>query len=125
MGIVVRVCSCICEQELVEIQNWNIYFSINIMPPNSWKWARLYFPNIHSNVLNIDIPQFHLVICDYIQRTFVEHNLMGVFDFKTTCGVDLNCHTCSCGKWRNLGIACSHAIAASHYSNIIELKHMV
>nr|KAJ0187278.1 hypothetical protein LSAT_V11C900492770 [Lactuca sativa] len=43
-----------------------------------------------------------------------------VFDFKKTCIVDLNCHTCSCGKWHILGIACGHAVAASRHSNIHE-----
>nr|KAJ0212858.1 hypothetical protein LSAT_V11C400192710 [Lactuca sativa] len=38
-------------------------------------------------------------------------NVYPVSDFKTTFVVDLNGHTCSCGKWRSLGITCGHAIA--------------
>nr|KAJ0213775.1 hypothetical protein LSAT_V11C400168090 [Lactuca sativa] len=36
-----------------------------------------------------------------------------VFNFKTTCIVDLNYHTCSCRKWCNLCITCGHIIAPS------------
>nr|KAJ0201852.1 hypothetical protein LSAT_V11C600324940 [Lactuca sativa] len=48
-----------------------------------------------------------------------------VFYLKKTCVVHLNRHTCSCGKWRNLGIACDHAIVVSRHSNIHELPNMV
>ncbi|XP_052622706.1 uncharacterized protein LOC128127994 [Lactuca sativa] len=48
-----------------------------------------------------------------------------VFDFKTTCVVDLNDRTCSCGKWSSLGIACGHAIAAARDSNMHEIVNLV
>nr|KAJ0216975.1 hypothetical protein LSAT_V11C300142480 [Lactuca sativa] len=48
-----------------------------------------------------------------------------VSDFKTTCVVDLNGHTCSCGKWCSLNITCGHGIAAAHHSNMHELVDMV
>nr|KAJ0223197.1 hypothetical protein LSAT_V11C200061480 [Lactuca sativa] len=48
-----------------------------------------------------------------------------VSNFKTTCVVDLNGHTYSCGKWRSLGIACGHAIASTRYSNMHELVDTV
>ncbi|KAL7608125.1 hypothetical protein Lser_V15G12923 [Lactuca serriola] len=87
------------------------------------KWARAYFPNIRWNVLNIKIPEFLMVlsvsqhnvliitlidvIVQHIQQTFAERCVMG----------DMNRHTCSCGKWRSLGITCGHALAAAHYTN--------
>nr|KAJ0195148.1 hypothetical protein LSAT_V11C700347290 [Lactuca sativa] len=80
---------------------------------------------------------------DHIQRIFVKRGFMGggcksPFDskqqrsrlrfrptFSTTCVMNLNCHTCSHGKWRSLGIACGHVIATSRYSNITKLADMV
>nr|KAJ0191950.1 hypothetical protein LSAT_V11C800413630 [Lactuca sativa] len=44
-----------------------------------------------------------------------------IFGFKKTCVVDMNCHTCSCGKWSNLGISCDHAIAAPYY--LLDTNH--
>nr|KAJ0191382.1 hypothetical protein LSAT_V11C800443000 [Lactuca sativa] len=48
-----------------------------------------------------------------------------LFDFKTTCVVDLNGRTCSCGKWSSLGIACGHAITAARDSNMHEIVNLV
>ncbi|XP_052623728.1 uncharacterized protein LOC128129072 [Lactuca sativa] len=52
-------------------------------------------------------------------------DIFRVFDLKRTCVVDLNRHTCSCGKWCSLGIACGHAISAARYTNNTELIDMV
>nr|KAJ0218848.1 hypothetical protein LSAT_V11C300117200 [Lactuca sativa] len=48
-----------------------------------------------------------------------------VFDFKTTCVLDLNDHTCSCGKWHSLDITCCHVITAARHSNMHELVDAV
>nr|KAJ0192438.1 hypothetical protein LSAT_V11C800395340 [Lactuca sativa] len=56
------------------------------------KWARAYFPDIRSNVLNMEVPQYFLVvslnhrnvpiialiegICGYMKNTFVEQSIM-------------------------------------------------
>nr|KAJ0212118.1 hypothetical protein LSAT_V11C400160800 [Lactuca sativa] len=52
-------------------------------------------------------------------------DIFQVFDLKRRCVVDLNRHTCSCGKWRSLGIACGHAIDAARYTKNTELTDMV
>nr|KAJ0189984.1 hypothetical protein LSAT_V11C800391450 [Lactuca sativa] len=95
------------------------------------KWARAYVPIIHWNVLDMEVPQFFLVLSlnqcnvpvitlikgirEYMQHTFVEQSLIA----------DLNGHTCSCGKWRSLGITCGRAIATACHSNMHELVDMV
>nr|KAJ0207645.1 hypothetical protein LSAT_V11C500290530 [Lactuca sativa] len=122
---------------------------VRFLPTSEKKWARTYFPNICWNVLNINIPEFLLVlsvtqrnvpiitlidvIVQYIQQTFVERCVMGEFHLrsrlrspvKRRCAIDLNRHTCSCGKWRSLGITCGHAIAATCYTENTELTDMV
>nr|KAJ0209830.1 hypothetical protein LSAT_V11C400161980 [Lactuca sativa] len=57
--------------------------------------------------------------------SLIPPDIYRVFDFKKTCVVDLNRHTCSCGKRRSLGIACCHAIAVSRHLNIHKLPDMV
>ncbi|KAL7583366.1 uncharacterized protein LOC111895454 [Lactuca sativa] len=52
-------------------------------------------------------------------------DIFQVFDLKRRCVLDLNQHTCSCGKWRSLGIACGHAIVAARYTKNTELTDMV
>ncbi|XP_023729221.2 uncharacterized protein LOC111876892 [Lactuca sativa] len=141
------------------------------------KWAWAYFPNIRWNVLNINIPEFLLVlsvtqcnvpivtlidaIVQYIQQTWMlstiftsytemvlqrrmqkslrwkatkippeipsslPSDIFQVFDLKRRCVVDLNRHTCPCGKWHSLGIACGHAIGAARYTNNMGLTDMV
>nr|KAJ0185660.1 hypothetical protein LSAT_V11C900485860 [Lactuca sativa] len=95
------------------------------------KWARAYLSIICWNVLDMEVPQYFSVlslnqrnvpiitliegIIEYMQNTFVERSIMA----------DLNGHTCSCGKWRSLGIPCGHAIAAARHSNMHELLDMV
>nr|KAJ0209678.1 hypothetical protein LSAT_V11C400197440 [Lactuca sativa] len=46
-------------------------------------------------------------------------NIYQVFYFNKTCVVDLNRHTCSCGKWCRLGIVYGHVIAVSRHSKSI------
>nr|KAJ0201467.1 hypothetical protein LSAT_V11C600315120 [Lactuca sativa] len=109
------------------------------------KWAQAYFPNIHWNVLNINIPEFLLVV-SVTQRNVPIIMLIDAIvqdveprihplcrdghsqeDAKvsTRCVVDLNRHTCSCGKWRSLGITCGQVIVAARYTNNTELTDMV
>nr|KAJ0191232.1 hypothetical protein LSAT_V11C800411700 [Lactuca sativa] len=108
------------------------------------KWARDYSPNIRWNVVNIDVFQIFWCYRELDYRTplyakMVLHkrmqnsvrwqatkipteipslllsNIYRVVDLKKTCFVDLNHHTCLCGKWHSLDIACGHAITTSHH----------
>nr|KAJ0220370.1 hypothetical protein LSAT_V11C200061490 [Lactuca sativa] len=80
------------------------------------KWARAYFPIIRWNVLGMEVPQFFSVL-SLNQRNVPIITLIE--------GIDLNGHTCSCGKWRSLDIACGHAITSTRHSNMHDLVDMV
>nr|KAJ0199358.1 hypothetical protein LSAT_V11C600317800 [Lactuca sativa] len=123
------------------IIRWNV---LNMEVPQ-------YFSVLSLNQCNIPIITLIEGIRENMQNTFVERkwqkdakvcwlasntdpptNLVSlptyvylVSDFKTTCVIDLNGHTCSCGKWRSLGITCGHAIIAARHSNMHALVDMV
>nr|KAJ0223080.1 hypothetical protein LSAT_V11C200064920 [Lactuca sativa] len=118
------------------------------------KWARAYIPNIRWNVLNINIPEFLLVlsvtqcnvpiitlidaIVQYIQRTFAERSVVGELVLHRRMQKSLRWKATKIPpeipslfpsdvfhKWHSLGIACSHAIVATRYTNNTQLTDMV
>nr|KAJ0226084.1 hypothetical protein LSAT_V11C100045370 [Lactuca sativa] len=73
-------------------------------------------------------PYAEMVLHKRMQK-FISYNLLPYIYLvshlkKKACVVDLNNNTCSCRKWRSLGIACGHDIVATHHSNMHELVDM-